>query len=336
MEEVTIGKRIMTLRKQKSMTQEQLAERVGVSAQAVSKWENDVSCPDISLIPQLADVLGVTTDELLGVKPLEPHVVVVDTGSGKQGKNGSAKYEFRWESGAKDSIWFAAVLILAGLAFLLSQFGVLPFGKVSFWGVVWPAVVLGIGVSWTVNHFSPLGIGVALLGLYYLLFNLGAATFVLTWNMIWPSALVLLGITILVDKFLPHKRGGFHVNGDHEPRTEFSDTEGYVHMDAAFCSERRAASGTEEFRGGDIDMSFGEGTLDLTSVTSVSSGALLKVDVSFGSLTLILPRKIRAVAGEIDKSFGSTSTHGVPDEDAAYSIRVSGDVSFGSLDIRYV
>ena len=63
---VTMGKRIADLRKQKGMTQEQLANQVGVTAQAVSKWENDLSCPDISVLPQLAEVLGVTTDELLG------------------------------------------------------------------------------------------------------------------------------------------------------------------------------------------------------------------------------------------------------------------------------
>ena len=72
MEEMSIGKRIMTLRKGKGLTQEQLAERVSVSPQAVSKWENDVSCPDIAIIPKLAEVLGVSTDELLGVKPFEP------------------------------------------------------------------------------------------------------------------------------------------------------------------------------------------------------------------------------------------------------------------------
>ena len=47
------------------MTQETLAEKLGVSAQAVSKWENDASCPDITLLPILCRELGITTDELL-------------------------------------------------------------------------------------------------------------------------------------------------------------------------------------------------------------------------------------------------------------------------------
>ena len=61
----SIGSRISKFRKTKGMTQEELAGKMGVSPQAVSKWENDISCPDIGLLPQLAGMLGVTTDELL-------------------------------------------------------------------------------------------------------------------------------------------------------------------------------------------------------------------------------------------------------------------------------
>lgn len=61
----TIGNRIAKYRKSRSMTQEELAGRLGVSAQAVSKWETDASCPDIQLLPQLCKELGISTDELL-------------------------------------------------------------------------------------------------------------------------------------------------------------------------------------------------------------------------------------------------------------------------------
>ncbi len=61
----TIGKRICALRKAKGMKQEELAERLEVSGQAVSKWENDQTYPDISLLPRLAGIFGVTTDYLL-------------------------------------------------------------------------------------------------------------------------------------------------------------------------------------------------------------------------------------------------------------------------------
>lgn len=66
--EETLGKRIATLRKQKDLRQDDIAQLLDVSPQAVSKWENDQTCPDIGLLPKLAKILGVTTDELLSGK----------------------------------------------------------------------------------------------------------------------------------------------------------------------------------------------------------------------------------------------------------------------------
>ena len=63
-----MGERITYLRKRKKMTQAQLAEQLGISAQAVSKWESGLSCPDIMTLVPLSQVLGVSTDELLGVQ----------------------------------------------------------------------------------------------------------------------------------------------------------------------------------------------------------------------------------------------------------------------------
>lgn len=74
--ESTIGKRISLYRKRKNMTQEDLARALGISAQAVSKWENDMACPDISLLPQLAKLLGVSVDTLLTGEDLAPAVMM--------------------------------------------------------------------------------------------------------------------------------------------------------------------------------------------------------------------------------------------------------------------
>lgn len=62
----TFGKRFQRLRKEKGLTQEEIASRVNITAQSVSKWENDLSAPDISILLELAAILGVTTDYLLG------------------------------------------------------------------------------------------------------------------------------------------------------------------------------------------------------------------------------------------------------------------------------
>lgn len=65
----TLGGRIARLRKEKGMTQLELADRMGVTDKAVSKWERDVSCPDIASMPRLAEALGATVDELMQARP---------------------------------------------------------------------------------------------------------------------------------------------------------------------------------------------------------------------------------------------------------------------------
>ena len=63
-----IGETIASLRKKKGMTQNELAEKMNVTDKAVSKWERNLSCPDINTISKLADILEVSIEELLKAK----------------------------------------------------------------------------------------------------------------------------------------------------------------------------------------------------------------------------------------------------------------------------
>lgn len=63
-----IGEKIKELRKSQDVTQEKLADYLNISYQAVSKWENNLALPDLSLIPALCNFFGVTSDYLLGIK----------------------------------------------------------------------------------------------------------------------------------------------------------------------------------------------------------------------------------------------------------------------------
>lgn len=76
---MNIGLKIKELRKKRGVTQEQLAQSIGVSFQAVSKWENGVALPDITLVTVLASYFGVSTDELLdfSLKELEQKVKAI-------------------------------------------------------------------------------------------------------------------------------------------------------------------------------------------------------------------------------------------------------------------
>ena len=68
MNEQTFGNMVATLRKKNGMTQLELAEKMGVTDKAVSKWERDLSFPDVNSLPKLAEIFGVTVDELMQIK----------------------------------------------------------------------------------------------------------------------------------------------------------------------------------------------------------------------------------------------------------------------------
>ena len=79
----TFGQRFARLRKAKGLTQDEVAAKVNVSSQAVSKWENDINMPDVGILLKLAGILGVTADELLGAEipvpaKFEPQTVKTD------------------------------------------------------------------------------------------------------------------------------------------------------------------------------------------------------------------------------------------------------------------
>ena len=99
---MTIADRIQSLRKSKGMSQEELADAVGVSRQAVSKWESEQATPDLEKVVIMSDIFEVTTDYLLkGIEPVktDDHKTMADVIDQKvlTEKNGSrAKTALKW------------------------------------------------------------------------------------------------------------------------------------------------------------------------------------------------------------------------------------------------
>ena len=69
----SMGDMISTLRKEKGMTQKDLADRLSITDKAVSKWERNLAFPDTATIPGLAEILGVSVEELMNAKPIPEH-----------------------------------------------------------------------------------------------------------------------------------------------------------------------------------------------------------------------------------------------------------------------
>ena len=114
----TFGQRFSRLRKQRGLTQEELGEKVGLSGQAVSKWENDASMPDVSLLVELSEILGVSLDELLGKQ--QPITRVVPEGERKDVNDLVLKIRVDSADGDKVTVNLPMGLVKVGIAMGMS------------------------------------------------------------------------------------------------------------------------------------------------------------------------------------------------------------------------
>lgn len=112
--EQSLGKKIAAYRKQRGMTQDELAEQLQVSPQAVSKWENDQSCPDIMLLATLAQILGTTTDDLLSAET-KPEIQLLPEGKRKTLNELILKVIVNSKEGDKVRINLPMMLVKVGL-----------------------------------------------------------------------------------------------------------------------------------------------------------------------------------------------------------------------------
>ena len=340
--EQTIGKRIMTLRKSRGMTQDQLAEQVGVTAQAVSKWENDISCPDINLLPRLAEIFQVTTDSLLGMPEKADIVPAAPKGSGfhvnlgedpeQEPDEDHTGFTFHFDMGKKDLPWFATAVLLFAVGLLLNRTLLSSLGHAGVWDLMWPSAMLALGLSSLWERISLWSIGMTGFGGYYLLVNMHILQKMewLRWSVIVPVLLVLWAVSLFADHF----RGRSHSDhGSAKASRDFSCSEGQIFYDGAFGSETIKVE-ESVFRGGTVDISFGSYTVDLTACTTVEPGSRLLVDASFGSVTLKLPKQWK-VQEQADRTFSAVSTHGGPESQADQVLLLESDLSFSSLDLRW-
>lgn len=90
-----ISLRIADLRKKSHMTQQELADGIGVSFQTISKWENGMSMPDITILPLLSEFFSVSTDQLLGLKPLNGETYIPEKTDTKDFWNQKLEYLLR-------------------------------------------------------------------------------------------------------------------------------------------------------------------------------------------------------------------------------------------------
>ena len=344
--ENTLGKRIIVNRKRIGLTQDKLAEQLGVTAQAVSKWENDQSCPDITMLPKLAEIFGISADELLGMgkseqKPVLEAEVIGNDGDGPginvDTENGG-KWEMHWDGGRKNGVGFALWVLLTGALLLTSN--ILQWNA-TFWDILWPTALLVFGVFGFAPKFSFFRLGCALFGGYFLLSNLGLAQMLPGKEILLPALLVLLGLSLLVDALRSGKKPRFTVthngknvySGGQKYAGEYTQTEDSFHCSISFGEDHHRVD-LPRLTGGSAQVSFGELTVDLTGCGEIADGCRIDANCSFGVLNLRIPRSCR-VEPATNTSFAHVDISGHADPDAKTTVFVNCDVSFGEINVLY-
>ena len=336
--EQTLGKRIVQHRKCLGLTQDQLAEQLGVTAQAVSKWENDQSCPDISMLPKLAEIFGITTDELLGResnKTVHEAEVIAKHSDQEQStfhvQNGN--WEFTWDSGRRGALGFALMILAVGAQLLIAK--VLNY-DIGFWSVLWPTALIVFGLTELTKKFSFLALGSFLFGGYFLLDRWDLLPFSLGGELVFPAILVIFGVSLLVDAFKKPKKPKFqlHRNGENKETNNYHIDGEHFDYSASFGDVDQFIS-IPRLSTGKISTSFGDYTVDFSGVGEVSDNCSVEADCSFGELELRIPRRFM-VQPTSSTSFASVEISGHPDPDPEGIIPLKASASFGEITISYI
>lgn len=290
--EQTLGKRIVAHRKRMGLTQDQLAEQLGVTAQAVSKWENDQSCPDITMLPKLAERFGISVDALLGCdEPAKEAEVVTECSTSRvydgeddededEESDGNSTWEVNWDSGRKSGLLFAVMLVWVGTLTLISRlFG---WEDASFWDILWPSALMFWGIGVLLKQFSIFGTVLTVSGLFFLVDNLNILTIDFGLEYLLPIALLICGVGLLLDALRKPKKGGFRVmhNGrEVNSKTSFS-THGETFVCSVFFGERNNQVCLDRLSHGAVTVSFGEAKVDLSGCREIAPDCTIDVSCS--------------------------------------------------------
>ena len=336
--EQTLGKRIAGCRKRLGLTQDQLAEKLGVTAQAVSKWENDQSCPDITMLPRLSAIFEVSSDELLGIREPEKAAVpevIASTEEEKEEKPDN-RAELTFTSDRNSAMVFAIWALVTGGLLLLST---LLHWDVTFWDILWPSAILAFGVSGVVSDFSFFSLCCVLFGGFFMLCNLNLLPAGVDKSILLPVLLILFGLSLLVKAFRKPQKASlkFHLNGkDRGETSSYSEDEGSgsFFYNSNYCDDSIQVT-LSTLRAGKVETNCGDVTLDLTTCGQIEDGSTLEIRCSFGDVEIRVPRKCRVVCNR-EGSFSSVEFSGSPDPDTAITLRADCTVNCGEVQFRYI
>ncbi len=329
----TLGKRIAAHRKALGLTQDALAEQLGITAQAISKWENGQSCPDITMLPKLAEIFRCTTDELLGIaqKELPP---VYSPAPEPPAEVPDSKLQRMVSPGAGFGFW----LFLTGAVALIDAVRLPPYdlADISLLHIALCCGLFVFGLFSLFHRFSPLRLGCALAGGAFI-YNLITEPSIgdMDWYVPLLAGVALFGLDLFFDALFGRKRS--LPAGHRIPsciKNSFETEADSFTCATSFGADSHPINMTLLSRG-KAEVCFGDLTLDLTQCETFAENCQLELRSSFGELTVLVPRRCRAETSVLT-AFAACEAFGTPDPQADSRIYVNGNAHFGHIVIRYI
>ena len=337
--EETLGKRIAFHRKRLGLTQDRLAELLGVTAQAVSTWENDQSCPDIAMLPKLSEVFDISTDALLGIqrKEVSSTETVPENAAPHQEPVTDTPKHSKWKALTSPGAAFAFWLFLTGLVAVIQAFQLV---RCDLADVAIACGIFSFGLFGFFRSFSVLRLGCAVAGGIFVL-NLITETGLadIDWYIPLAAGIALLGLDLLIGTIRnskhenPNERYPGHMTNISSKNYCSYDGERFE-CATCFGSGDRLIQ-LPRLSGGKGELSFGELIIDLSGCAEIADGCSVGLDCSFGSLEILVPRKYRVEAAT-SSAFGAVDVKGAPDPSADITIYLNCKVSFGEITIRHI
>lgn len=333
--EETLGKRISLHRKRLGLTQDVLAEKLGVTAQAVSKWENNQSYPDITMLPKLAEIFDTTIDELLGVKAKETEDLLAESAT----KETEAPVQ---EAGTLRKAWvspgaaFVVWLFLTGLVLCVTKMRNM---LCEMEDIVIACGVFAFGLYGFFRKFSLLRLGCAAAGgIFVLQLLLDTSIADIDWTVPLGAAVALFGLDLLIDS-LGEKRGAWRKMPEgHLPEASVRNYCTYDgdRFDCAACfGTVDQLIHLPKLAGGRGEATFGQLTIDLRGCSEIGEGCTIDLRCGFGSLNILVPRKYR-VKTVASSAFGVVEEKGTSLPETQETVYLNCRVSFGQIMVRYI
>ncbi len=306
---MTLGEKIKIARNEAGLSQEQLAEKMGISRSAVAKWEANNGMPDIDNLKVLSNLLGVTIDSLVDESKS------FEKGKEQHKKVGNAVKKI-------NSVMWGIALIAVGVIFALNSLNITDVTLFfDGWWTLFIIVPCVIGL-FTEREKTGNIIGL-IIGVFLLLCCQDILSFSLAWKLALPSIIVIIGLKMIFT--------GLFSNKANEIFAKIKASGGETKTGSAIFSGQDINYNGQVFEGAELSAIFGGVECNLRNAI-IEKDCAIKIEAIFGGIDILVPDNIN-VKVTSNCIFGGISNK-TPARKEVPTLYITGTCVFGGVDIK--